>query len=84
MSILLLPTFLTLLAPVLTTSAMDIADWAFSPVDGQLYGVGTTGTTHNLYRINPVTGIRTVVGLVTGNAAFTAGAFGAGLHGCFR
>lgn len=71
------PAYLTLLAPVLNTTAMDIADWAYNAIDGMIYGVGTTGTTHNLYRINPTTGARTVVGLVTGNAAFTNGAFGA-------
>ncbi len=71
------PTYLTLLAPVLTTTAMDIADWAFSPIDGQLYGVGNAANAHNLYRINPNTGARTIVGLVTGNAAFNAGSFGA-------
>jgi hypothetical protein len=71
------PTYLTLLAPVLNTTAMDIADWAFSPVDGQLYGVGNTANAHNLYRVNPNTGARTIVGLVTGNAAFNAGSFGA-------
>lgn len=74
------PTFLTLLAPVLTTSAMSIADWAFNPIDGLLYGVGTIAgppATHPLYRINPNTGAAVTVGNVTGNAAFMAGSFGA-------
>jgi hypothetical protein len=74
------PTFLTLLAPVLTTSAMSIADWAFNPIDGLLYGVGTIvgpPATHPLYRINPNTGAAVTVGNVTGNAAFMAGSFGA-------
>jgi len=70
------PTFLTLLAPVLNTTAMNIADWAFNPIDGLLYGVGNASP-HVLYRINPVTGAATSVGNVTGNAAFTAGSFGA-------
>lgn len=74
------PTFLTLLAPVLTTSAMSIADWAFNPIDGLLYGVGTIvgpPASHPLYRINPNTGTATTVGNVTGSAAFMAGSFGA-------
>ncbi|WP_118976253.1 DUF6923 family protein [Taibaiella koreensis] len=70
------PTFLTLLAPVLNTTAMNIADWAFNPMDGLLYGVGN-GNPHPLYRVNPTTGTVTTVGNVTGNAAFTAGSFGA-------
>jgi len=70
------PTFLTLLAPVLTTTAVNISDWAYNPNDGLLYSVGLP-TPHKLYRTNPTTGVTTAVGNVTGNAAFTAGAFGA-------
>ncbi|KAB7726501.1 tandem-95 repeat protein [Rudanella paleaurantiibacter] len=58
------PTFLTLL-PSLTTTASGIADWSFSPVDGNMYSVDNT---FQLLRFNPTTGARTVVGAVTGTA----------------
>ncbi|WP_257670452.1 Ig-like domain-containing protein, partial [Parapedobacter tibetensis] len=56
-------TYLQLLSP-LSTTASPIADWAFSPIDGNLYGLGNTG--YSLLRFNPTTGARTVVGTVTG------------------
>jgi hypothetical protein len=74
------PTFLTLLAPVLTTTAMSVADWAYNPIDGLIYGVGTLAgppVTHPLYRVNPNTGAAVTVGNVTGDATFMAGGFGA-------
>ncbi|WP_020657220.1 DUF6923 family protein [Rudanella lutea] len=57
-------TYLALL-PNLTTTATLMADWAFSPIDGNLYGVDNT---FQLLRFNPSTGARTVVGSVTGTA----------------
>ncbi|AEI51421.1 DUF6923 family protein [Runella slithyformis] len=57
------PTYLTLLSPNLTTQTMNIADWAFSPIDGNLY---TLSATFQLNRINPATGGVTPVGTVSG------------------
>jgi hypothetical protein len=58
------PTYLTLL-PNLSTTATNILDWAFSPVDGNLYAISSDNTFH-LYRFNPVTGARTDLGAITG------------------
>lgn len=74
------PTYLTLLSPVLTTTAMGIADWAYNPVDDRLYGVTSAATAprHQLMRVNPHTGTATVVGTVTStHAAFDDAGFGA-------
>jgi hypothetical protein len=73
------PTYLTILPPVLNTIAMAIADWAYNPIDDRLYGVNTNAAAplHQLLRINPLTGVVTVVGTVSGNAAFQSGSFGA-------
>lgn len=73
------PTYLTLLSPVLTTTGANVADWAFNPVDGFLYGVSTNTAAplHELLKINTKTGAVTTLGTVTGTAAFNAGAFGA-------
>lgn len=74
------PTYLTLLSPVLTTTAMSIADWAYNPVDDRIYGVNTNAAApiHQLLRVNPHTGGVTVVGTVTSShAAFNSGSFGA-------
>lgn len=74
------PTYLNLLAPVLNTTAMTIADWAYNPVDNMLYGINTNSAApiHQLVRINPNTGVSTIVGTVTSShAAFNAGSFGA-------
>jgi len=69
------PTYLTLRAPILTTTAMNIADWGFNPIDGFFYGVDNTNRA--LYRVNPTTGASITVGTVSGNANFNAGTFGA-------
>lgn len=69
------PTYLTVLAPTLTTTAMNIADWAFNPEDNMLYGVDNTSKM--LYRINPNTGSVTNVGTVSGVTNFNNGSFGA-------
>jgi hypothetical protein len=58
------PTYLSLL-PALSTTPSAIFDWAFSPVDGNLYAISSDNTFH-LYRFNPVTGARTDLGAVTG------------------
>ncbi|GAA0564852.1 hypothetical protein GCM10009415_54320 [Chitinophaga japonensis] len=58
------PTYLQRL-PNLTTTASDITDWAFSPVDGNLYALGNGGS-YNLFRFDTATGARTVVGTVSG------------------
>lgn len=74
------PTYLSLLSPVLNTTAMSIADWAYNAVDGNLYGVNTNTVApiHQLLRVNANTGVVTVVGTVTSpHAAFNAGSFGA-------
>jgi hypothetical protein len=74
------PTYLTLLSPVLTTTAMSIADFAYNPVDNMIYGVNTNGAApiHQLLRINPNTGGVTIVGTVTSShAPFNNGSFGA-------
>jgi hypothetical protein len=57
------PTYLQKL-PNLSTSAILIADWAFSPIDGNLYTV-QTGTAR-LIRFNPATGAQTLVSTLTG------------------
>lgn len=74
------PTYLTLLSPVLNTTAMAIADWAYNSVDGFLYAVNTNAAApiHQLLKVNPNTGVVTIVGTVTSsNAAFNNGSFGA-------
>ncbi len=52
-------------APYTTPLSINFvcADWAFSPIDGQLYSVGDN---KRLYRINPLTGVVTDLGLTTG------------------
>lgn len=67
------PTYLQTL-PTLTTTASGITDWAISPSDNQIYAVDNA--TLALYRFDPATGARTVVGTVTGGG-ITAGTFGA-------
>lgn len=77
------PTYLTLRTPILNTVAMNIADFSFNPIDGNLYGVDATGTSpnyvHKLLKINPNTGSVITVGMVTATPAATWGAalFGA-------
>lgn len=43
--------------------ALNISDWAFSPIDGFLYGVRSVGNTAQVMRVNPSTG--TVTALTT-------------------
>jgi hypothetical protein len=73
------PTYLTLLAPVLTTTAMSLQDFAYNPVDGSIYGVttNTSAPIHEIMKINKNTGAVTSLGEVTGDAVFQAGTFGA-------
>ncbi len=58
------PTYLTIL-PALPTTLTVIHDWAFSPIDGNLYAI--SGPNYHLYRFNPSTGARTDLGAVTGD-----------------
>ncbi|MCG3865473.1 hypothetical protein I3259_15560 [Photobacterium sp. Ph5] len=58
---------------VISTSAPPMADWAFNPVDNQLY---TLTITAELYRFNPITGGRTALGSV-GSAGITNSGWGA-------
>lgn len=67
------PTYLQAL-PALTTTASSITDWAISPNDSQIYAVDNS--TLALYRFDPATGARTVVGTVTGGG-IASGTFGA-------
>lgn len=73
------PTYLNLLSPVLNTTAMSIADFAYNPVDNFIYGVNTNAAApfHQLLRINPNTGASAIVGTVNGNTVFNDGTFGA-------
>jgi hypothetical protein len=49
--------------------SIEVADWAFNPKDGQLYGVsGTNEANGELFRFNPATGVVEELG-----AAFAAG-----------
>ncbi len=68
------PTYLQAL-PTLTTTASNLTDWAFSPVDNNLYAIDNT--TLDLYRYDPATGIRTTVGTVSGGGITPGGTFGA-------
>ena len=54
-------TYLTIIRTYTVTHALNItvADWAFHPIDGQLYGVGQDA---QLYRYNPLTGARNDLG----------------------
>lgn len=47
--------------PLSTT--LNISDWAFSPIDGFLYGVRSVGNTGQVMQVNPLTG--TVTALTT-------------------
>ncbi|MFN7833942.1 MAG: GEVED domain-containing protein, partial [Bacteroidota bacterium] len=69
------PTYLQML-PSLTTTSRIIADWAFNPIDNQLYAITSVTATSpvaggQLIRYNPVTGTSTVLGTVSG-ASITA------------
>lgn len=45
------------------STALEVSDWAFSPIDGFLYGVRSVGNTAQVMRVNPATGA--VTGLTT-------------------
>ncbi|MCB0098742.1 MAG: DUF11 domain-containing protein, partial [Caldilineaceae bacterium] len=64
------PDYLTLkTVAATTTSSYPIYDWAFSPIDGQLYAVTSTARDQPapyLRRINPVTGALTNLGAIAG------------------
>jgi hypothetical protein len=64
------PTYLQQL-PAITTSLLSFADWAFNPIDNQLYTVTSITSTSplsggQLVRYNPTTGAATVLGNVSG------------------
>jgi len=64
------PTYLQLL-PTLTVTGRQILDWAFNPIDNQLYSVTTVTSTAplvgaELVRYNPTTGSSVVVGTISG------------------
>ena len=59
------PTYLTYLG-ALPIAPLNAFDFAFNSVDSNLYTVTSGGTTHQLIRINPTTGVETVVGTVAG------------------
>jgi hypothetical protein len=66
--------YLQQLPPLPTTPAV-IYDWAFSPVDGNLYAVDTL---EQVFRYNPNTGARQTLGTATGGGIGSAtGSFGA-------
>ncbi len=44
-------------------TAVNISDWAFRPTDGFLYGIRSVGTTAQVMRVHPATGV--VTGLTT-------------------
>ncbi|WP_341226129.1 T9SS type A sorting domain-containing protein [uncultured Arcticibacterium sp.] len=60
-------------APIssLTTTKTSIADYAFNPIDGFLYGVDNRG---RVYQFNPANGARTITTTVTGLDRQTYGA----------
>lgn len=69
-------TYLTELPGVVMTPSItfaSFADWAFNPIDGNLYTIGlsTSPTTvyNTLMQINPNTGVRTNLGAVTSSTA---------------
>ncbi len=55
--------YLKAIALPTTASTGIINDWAFSPIDGNIYAFGTDRI---MYRFNPTTGERTTLGAVTG------------------
>lgn len=69
------PTFLKLVDPVngfaeqtsnfgtALSVSLNISDWAYSPIDGFLYGIRSVGGTAQVMRVNPATGA--VTGLTT-------------------
>jgi Secretion system C-terminal sorting domain len=60
------PTYLTYLG-ALPVAPMNIFDYSFNALDSNLYTV-TSGAVHQLIRINPTTGVETIVGAVAGLA----------------
>ncbi len=67
-------TYLQLLS-TLTIPASYIFDWAFSPLDGNIYAVDSSENA--VYMFNKITGARTTVGIATGDGIDTVGRFGA-------
>lgn len=61
--------------PTLTTINSNLTDWAFSPIDNNLYALDNT--TLALYRFDPVTGARTTVGTVSGSGIVAGETYGA-------
>ena len=44
------------------SSTTGLADWAFNPADGMLYGIQTSATDPRLIQVNPTTGVVTDLG----------------------
>ncbi|WP_392340649.1 LruC domain-containing protein [Moritella marina] len=65
------PEYLTIKKINGANQSIGIADFAFHPIDGNIYAV--EGSSGDLYRINPTNGSASVVA----NTGFTAGNFGA-------
>jgi len=68
-------TYLTLVSTLPTTPSYT-SDWAFSPIDGNLYAINGDHTNRHLYRFDPLTGSRTDMGLLTGGGINDEGALG--------
>ncbi|HMG82627.1 MAG TPA: T9SS type A sorting domain-containing protein [Ferruginibacter sp.] len=62
------PTYLTYLG-ALPVTPMNIEDYSFNSIDSSLYTVTSGGATHDLIKINPTTGVETIVGSIAGLAA---------------
>lgn len=62
------PTYLTYLGPV-PVAPINAYDYSFNSVDSNIYTVTSGGAAHQLIRINPTTGVETVVGTVAGLVA---------------
>lgn len=59
----------------LSIDSSYIFDWSVSPVDGNLYAIDSSD--NEIYRFNKTTGVRTLVGIATGDGIDTVGRFGA-------
>jgi hypothetical protein len=66
--------YLLLLSP-LTIELTSIFDWAYNPIDDNIYGIDSLQIA--VYRFNKISGARTFVGLASGEGIDTVGRFGA-------
>jgi len=59
-------------------TSVNVADWAYNPFDGMLYGAAPTPNPARIWKLDPVTGVMTIVpgsgalGLPTGTTATAA------------